>query len=104
MAQFDVHRNADPGSRKRYPLLLDVQADILESLGTRVVVPLSEVGGQSPTISRLMPVFEVDGRRVAMHTAELAGVARKALGPKVESLASRRREIVAALDVIISGV
>mgnify|MGYP005754612783 CR=1 FL=1 len=103
MAQFDVHRNADPVSRKTFPLLLDIQADILESLATRVVVPLAEVRGGAP-IARLMPVFEVDGRRVAMHTAELAGVPRKALGQRVGSLAARRHEIVAALDVIITGV
>lgn len=104
MAQFDVHRNADPASRKTFPLLLDIQADILESLATRVVVPLAEVARGGVPITRLMPVFEVDGRRVAMHTAELAGVPRKALGQRVGSLASRRHEIVAALDVIITGV
>ncbi len=62
MAQFDVHRNADPASRKTFPLLLDIQADILESLATRVVVPLAEVARGGVPITRLMPVFEVDGR------------------------------------------
>lgn len=104
MAQFDVHRNADPASRKRFPLLLDIQADILESLATRVVVPLAEIRRDDPSIARLMPVFDVDGSRVVMHTAELAGIPRKTLGPRVDSLASRRHEIVAALDVIITGV
>lgn len=41
MTQFDVHRNRNPASRGRFPLLLDVQADLLESLGTRVVVSLA---------------------------------------------------------------
>lgn len=105
MAQFDVYRNADPSSRKRFPLLLDIQADVLDTLDTRVVVPLAELDERSaPPITRLMPVFEIEGSPVVMHTAEMAGIARKALGPQVSSLAVHRHEIVAALDVVISGV
>ena len=40
MPQFTVHRNPNPGSKAAYPLLLDVQSDLLADLGTRVVVPL----------------------------------------------------------------
>jgi len=40
MAQFDVYRNAHPATRARVPYLLDVQSDLLETLATRVVVPL----------------------------------------------------------------
>ena len=40
MAQFDVYRNANPATRTRVPYLLDLQSDLLDPLGTRVVVPL----------------------------------------------------------------
>lgn len=38
MAQFDVFRNPRGGL---LPLLLDIQADVLAQLETRVVVPLA---------------------------------------------------------------
>ncbi|MDH5211807.1 MAG: CcdB family protein, partial [Betaproteobacteria bacterium] len=40
MARFDVYRNPNRKSRDRVPLLLDVQASLLEDLATRLVVPL----------------------------------------------------------------
>ena len=40
MPQFTVHRNPNPGSKTAYPLLLDIQSDLMADLGTRVVVPL----------------------------------------------------------------
>ena len=35
MPQFDVHRHANPASRARFPLLLDVPTDLLSDLNTR---------------------------------------------------------------------
>ena len=40
MAFLEVHGNPNPASRDRIPFLLEIQADLLASLGTRVVVPL----------------------------------------------------------------
>jgi toxin CcdB len=105
MAQFDVYRNANPATRTRIPYLLDVQSDLLEPLATRVVVPLArpEVLGGKPA-ERLSPGFEVEGRRLLMLTPELAGVPRKALGEPVASLAGERHAIIAALDLVFTGI
>jgi len=104
VSQFDVYRNPDASTRARFPFLLEIQSDLLESLATRVVVPLAAAGDDTTPIARLMPVFEVDGRRVVMRTPEMAGIPRKAIGAHVGSLAAQRHEIVAALDVLITGV
>ena len=40
MAQFDVYRNTNSATRKSIPYVLDVQTDLLDTLATRVVVPL----------------------------------------------------------------
>jgi toxin CcdB len=40
MAQFTVYKNKNAQSKKEFPLLLDVQSDLLESLQTTVVMPL----------------------------------------------------------------
>ena len=105
MAQFDVYRNANPATRARIPFLLDVQADLLDSLMTRIVVPLCkpEVLSGKPA-ERLNPVFEMDGRKLVMLTPELAGVSRKALGDRVANLAAERLAIIAALDLTITGI
>jgi toxin CcdB len=105
MAQFDVYRNANPAARARIPFLLDVQADLLRSLATRIVVPLCDpevLGGKRA--ERLNPEFLVGSRKVVMLTPELAGVPRKILGEPVASLAEERGAIIAALDLAITGI
>jgi toxin CcdB len=104
VAQFDVHKNPAP-SKARVPYVLDVQADLLKSLATRVVIPLvapAEVGNQ--IIRHLHFEVEVNGRRFVALSSELAAIPVKALGARVGSVADRREEIVRALDVLISGV
>lgn len=104
MAQYDVHRNRDPRSAALIPFLLDVQSDLLETLATRVVVPLVDAGQFGPPAQRLNPVFQVEGRAVVLSVAELAGVPKAVLGERVASLADRRSEITAAMDLLLLGV
>lgn len=105
MTQYDVLQNLDMSSRRAMPYLLDIQSDLLDALSTRVVIPLAAQGrGATPPLTGLMPVFEIDGKAYAMVTPQLAGVPRALLGQKVASLAHDRHRIVAALDVLISGV
>ncbi len=40
MAQFDVFENPNEETKQAIPFLLDVQAELLDVLSTRVVVPL----------------------------------------------------------------
>ena len=42
MAQFTVYKNKNPRSKTTYPLLVDAQADLLDDLQTRLVIPLTE--------------------------------------------------------------
>jgi toxin CcdB len=101
MAQFDVYRNPKRGA---FPLLLDVQADLLVSLATRVVVPMSKVDRRaSKPISRLNPTAEIDGVTYALVFQELAAIPRSAFGERVTSLAARRVELIAALDLLLTG-
>jgi len=105
MAQFDVYRNANAATRARVPYLLDVQSDLLDALATRVVVPLCKPEVlRGKLAERLNPVFEVEGRKMVLLTPELAGVSRKALGEQIANLAKRRDSIIAALDLVITGI
>lgn len=105
MAQFDVYRNVNPVSRTLIPYLLDVQSDLLDPLATRVVVPLCKPEVLKGRLAeRLNPVFEVEGCKVVMLTPELAGVSRKILGDKIDNLSGKRSAIIAALDLLITGI
>jgi len=104
MAQFDVYINPNPVTRKLVPYLLDVQADLLDSLATRVVVPLVATEQLGKAAKQLNPQFKIKGIAVTMSTPELAGVAKRSLGEKVASLKPKRDEIIAALDLLFTGI
>lgn len=102
MAQFDVFRNPRRGA---FPLLLDVQADLLSDLATRVVVPMAP--GKSwaaARLSRLNPIAMVERVEYVLVFQEMAAVPVSMLGPPVVSLTSRRVDLIAALDVLFTGV
>ena len=106
MPQFAVHRNRNDATRARFPLLLDVQSDLLEALGTRVVIPLAPA---SATIKRsamqsLNPVCTVDGKSYVLMTPQLAGISAKELGLVIADLSHDRPAILAALDLLFTGI
>jgi toxin CcdB len=104
MAQFSVHLNPSPGTRAAIPFLLDIQADVLSSLATRVVVPLYRLDGDGPPpLTRLTPRLRFQDRDLVAMMPELAGVQRHSLGQAVGDLASCRGEILAALDLLVTG-
>ena len=105
MSQFSVYRNPNADTREAFPLLLDVQSDLIAGLGTRVVVPLCPVSVmKGKLIETLTPVVEVAGKQYAVLTPQLAGIPGKALGTRVADLAPARDAIVAALDMLITGI
>jgi len=101
MAQFDVYKNPRGGE---YPLLLDVQSDLLSRLATRVVVPLVVRDERAAPISRLNPTATIGGVEHVLHFQELAAVPETVLRDPVASLASRRTELVAAIDLLFTGL
>ncbi len=104
MAQFDVYLNPNADTSKAIPYLLDVQADLLDRLATRVVVPLILAEEMGLAAKHLNPQFKVKGTAVVMSSAELAGVSNRLLGDKVASLKTKRDEIIAALDLLFTGI
>ena len=105
MSQFGVHRNPNPDTKAATPFLLDVQSNLIADLGTRAVAPLCLASAmKGRLIKTLTPVFEIDGKQYAMLTPQLAGISKKHMGTKVADLSPRRDEIIAALDLLISGI
>lgn len=103
MAQFDVFENPNAETNQAIPFLLDIQADLLDTLATRVVVPLVAASAMGKAIKHLNPQFMVKQTTVFLSTAELAGVPVRSLGDKVGSLKNQRHEIISALDFLFTG-
>ncbi|PPK78157.1 toxin CcdB [Methylobacter tundripaludum] len=103
MAQFDVFENPNKATNQTIPYLLDVQSDLLDTLSTRVVVPLVSASAMSKAIRHLNPEFTIRNTAVFMSTAELAGVPVRSIGKKVGSLTGRRHEIISVLDFLFTG-
>ena len=99
MARYDVYPNpAGEG------FLLDVQADALDALNSRVVVPLIEAKSAPKPAGRLNPVFQIEGKDHVMVTQFLAAVAVFHLGPPTTSLAENGEAITNALDTLLTGI
>jgi len=87
-----------------YPYLLDVQSPLLETLETRLVIPLaprSLLDGK--LIRNLTPVVTVRGDEYLVMTPQMAAISRKHLGRLVEDCSLHRSEVVAAIDFLVTG-
>lgn len=98
MARHDAHRADDFDG-----YLLDCQANLLDHMETRFVVPLLPETRVAKFAARLNPVFEINGRRFVMATQGAATVQVRELGPVAVSLVDEHDKIVAALDMLITG-
>lgn len=105
MARFDVFKNENAQSSKRFPFFLSVQSELLEPLATCVVVPLgrSAVVANRPT-QTLTPTLDVNGEAMVMYTPEIAAVYTNVLRKHVCNLGAQHTAIVRALDFLFSGV
>lgn len=98
MARFDVHaRKGAPG------YLLDCQADLLQPLKTRFVVPLLPRAIMPPLFPRLNPTFQIEAREMVLVTQSAGAVPAEILGVPVTSLAGEQAAIMNAIDMLLSG-
>jgi toxin CcdB len=101
--QFDVFKNPDATDAKHRPFLLVLQSDLVSGLTATVVAPLVRrrdlTGAQ-----RLNPLVTIAGEEFWLATHELFALDRRKLRSKVVSLAARRDDIIAAIDMLFTGI
>ena len=97
MARHDVCRLNDG-------LVLEVQADLLEALNTRVMVPLLSRDAAPVPARGLNPVFLLGEEEVVMATQFLAAVPKSELSKPLGSLDAHHVEITQALDLLFQGI
>lgn len=103
MPQFSVYRNKNPRTKATFPLLVDIQSDLLEPLNTRVVIPLTKASELKKPVSHLAPEVIFGGERYVLMTPQLAGINRAELGSHAGSLAEEKQVILAAIDFLVTG-
>jgi toxin CcdB len=83
--------------------LLDVQADIMRHLNTRVVVPLMPLGNAPKPATSLNPLIVLNDIEHSMVTQFMAAIPTSELKREIGNLADRRDEIVNAIDLLLQG-
>lgn len=104
MARFDVYAN--PGDHKlTTPYLLDVQADLLDGLDSRMVIPLRS-RDHFPDVklpSRLTPMFAINGKEYLLEVPKMGAIPKRVLKAPVVSLVAEQVKIISALDFFFQG-
>ncbi len=100
MARLDVYLMPGKG---RDGYVVDVQAELLSHLATRIVVPLLSENTAPKPISELNPVFDILSERYVMVTQALASIPSRELRGAVASLTGHHDRITRALDILLLG-
>jgi len=104
MPQFDVYANPNPDSQQQIPYLVDIQADLLDHLATRVVVPLYPQGNIVSLLQQLNPTVTIENELFILSIAELAAIPFTYLGSPISNIQDEREAMVAAVDLLITGI
>ncbi len=98
MARFDVHRNPEGVG-----YIVNCQSDLFSDYKVRVVVPLLPPTLAPKIVSRLNPVFEIEGQPMVMVPHFIASLPVSILGPVVQNLEKDELAIQGSLDMLTSG-
>ncbi|QTF93724.1 MAG: CcdB family protein [Halomonas sp. BM-2019] len=105
MGQFDLYVNTDKDTNTTYPYLVDVQNNLLDSLNSRVVIPLTPISkSNTPYPENLCPIIKIKNKKFALLTHQLTSVPKSLLKKEEDSLAPNRDDIVAAIDFLVTGI
>ncbi|MEW5973781.1 MAG: CcdB family protein [Pseudomonadota bacterium] len=103
MAQFDIYRN-DGHDRKTFPYVMAVQSDLFEDTRSIIVIPLIAPENVDRVHPRFQPRITLAGETWACVTQLMTAVPRAPLGAPVGNAASYRADILAAIDLLFTGI
>ncbi|HUG23179.1 CcdB family protein [Piscinibacter sp.] len=103
MARYDVYANPDNAERKQTPYFVDIQNDYIDTLSTRVVIPLRRESVFGPPARDLNPILVVSGENVVLDTAAMGAVPLSELRKRVASLKDAGAQIQEALDTLFGA-
>ncbi len=104
MSQFSIHENLNPVSKRLYPYLINVQSSLLDALDTRLVIPLSlKSNFDGKPIKNLNPILTMNNDDFMILTQQMAAIHLKNLGQKISDGSEKQKEILSAIDLLITG-
>ncbi|MDC9604363.1 type II toxin-antitoxin system toxin CcdB [Xenorhabdus griffiniae] len=101
--QFIVYQYKRKESK--YSLLVDVQSDIIETPGRRMVIPLVEAYHFSNKVNRhLFPIVQIEHKDYQLLTTELSSVSENVIGEKISDVTQWSSDIKDALNLLFWGI
>jgi toxin CcdB len=104
MAQFDVYANPSESAAHGIPYVVVVQSDLLEALATRLTMPLATMEFAAKAPEKLCPMITVKGQRLRALAHYSAPLPTRSLRHMVDNASAHASQLIAAMDVVISGV
>jgi toxin CcdB len=105
MAQFDVYTNPSKHTKKAYPYILDIQHELISDIATRMVVPLGDAKQlKNEELEGLTPKVEFEDKNLLILIPQISSIPSNILKEPVGTLAHIRDEIIAAIDLAITGI
>ena len=101
--QFDVFANLSRSGRADRPFIIVVQSGFLEHLQTRVCAPLVITDALQP-VARLHPMLHVQHQTLYFSPTELVTIPTRILRQPVANLKHERDKLIAALDLVFTGI
>jgi|APSaa5957512622_1039677.scaffolds.fasta_scaffold296720_1 toxin CcdB len=104
MGQFDISRNNSKTSKIDVPFVMEIQSNSVSILGSRIVVPLRKTENNlDKMISKIHVSIEVGNNEYIAFISEMAAIPSGMLGPTITNGASKRTEIISAIDLLFTG-
>ena len=105
MSQYSLYKNENKNSRKAYPFFVDVQSNLLDSLNSRVVIPLSlNKEANNKNAKKLCPIFDIEGKKYILLAHQMTSIPCSFLKKSSGSLENNRYEILSAMDILLTGI
>ncbi|EHX7012660.1 type II toxin-antitoxin system toxin CcdB [Salmonella enterica subsp. enterica serovar Concord] len=89
----------------RYSLFVDVQSDIIDTPGRRMVIPLVSARLLSDKVPRdLYPVVNIGDESYRLLTTDMASVPATVIGEEVADLSLQENDIKNAINLMFRGI
>ena len=104
MAQFDVYANPSEIADKGIPYVVVLQSDLIDALATRLVMPLATMAFADKVPEKLCPLVTVNGQQLRALAHYAAPISARSLRQVLGNLSHQSHLLIAAMDVVLSGV
>ena len=105
MKQFPVYKNKSR-NKQAYPYFIDIQAEMLAHLNTRLVMPLTPKDNSNSQVKTLTPVININQVDYVVLTTMITTTDAKNLNSDnvVMDASYLRDQLVSAIDMMILGI